>query len=71
VLRGIRIVPAFSKQLNLLTHRMFIAYHQTISEASNTGPSTHERRFPPVVSTTHDKQAPIPHAMRFSMLTSV
>ena len=42
-----------------------VIYHTTFS-ASNTGPSTHERFLPSTVSTTHDRHAPTPQAMRFS-----
>ena len=44
-------------------------YHTTFA-ASNTGPSTQARFLPSTVSTTHDRQAPTPHAMRFSKDTS-
>ena len=41
-------------------------YHAT-SFALKTGPSTQERFLPATVSTTHERHAPTPHAMRFSM----
>ena len=44
-------------------------YHTTF-RASNTGPSTQARCLPSTVSTTHDRHAPTPQAMRFSMDTS-
>ncbi len=49
---------------------VFSAIYHTTFSASNMGPSAHERLRPSVVSTTHDRHAPMPHAMRRSVETS-
>ena len=47
------------------------SHYQITSLASKTGPSTHDRFLPCLVSTMHERQAPIPHAIRFSRETYV
>ena len=52
-----------------LTAMFTCAIYHTTFEDSKTGPSTQARRLPSVVSTTQDKQAPTPQAIRRSIDT--
>ena len=61
--------PRFTDRLTLVSFGLRCITTPPRSQ-QNTGPSTQARRLPAVVSTTQDRHAPTPQAMRLSMDTS-